>query len=1410
MPMSKRARKRIVVLLVVVAVMAALTAGGYQWRQMSRASAIAESREDGLRLYAEGRWPEALDRLNEQARFMLDDAEVMVAMAESRRRVPLESGRHLAGSISYAQQALVTEPANTAALELLLELYTQVNQVTELVDIADRLLEEDPAHAEALWARARALVSLGRPGATQAIDRFIAAHPGDVRGHGLRLQEMLSLGAGREDVRAYADGLAETYPRSAEFLLLQAEARVRTSGPGEGFDDLRAAAERASGIEIERPETLARLVQLLDMLGLEDRASELLERELDAGAGAAWQDAVTVAVERDWKAGRIDLARDRALEAAGDASTASDAILGWSVLLAPEGAPIGSDHPNYQVLRLRDSVDARFWIHLIDGREALGAENWGTARESLLSALMSPAARGGSLAPLDIAEYLLGRAELSLGAWREAASRWERVASRNPGWIGVRLELSSLMLENGLPREAFDQAGRVLARRPGSYDAGKAAARAMVVMLETGAVPVESSDETVALIQELRAVTEGQSDTEHAQILALEARTRLVRDETDLAQRGINRLAALREETGAAPPDAQLVALLDRAEEAGLTGLDRLAPQGTEGSAELIEREARKIAALGRLDEARAVFTRAVENAAPERKNELRRREAIWLESVGNTDGLELLLELAEGNPRSAQAQIDLLNAPSVWSREDAVTPAIARLRAVGGEGSIAWRIYEARRLLTFDVSEARAAQAVELLGPGLRSSAPDAAALALAGEAMLALDDLTAAADYYGRAIDSDRRRVAIYPRLIAMLQTDGRLDLAEARLREFARLSNVDTPTRRRRAELAEAIGLWDLAVVDRRQLASTAAARPLDRARLAAALARHEQVREADVIMNALAEEPLDDASAVSLVADYLAARDRFDEALAVIEQASLSRGARARIAAAVLAERGRLDDAIAQLERAEREDPTPSLYATLAQLELRRGRLDAAQAAIDAGLALDPQSSELAALSAAARLQSGEAGAGEALALLAEAATGSGFDPVLNEVIDATRRLAEDEDLGIYIETLERLTASNPPAPLLARLLATAHLQTGNADRAVQTVANLARLLPNRPEAAQLAAEVLAQTGRLTEAESMTRRWLAQASDPYQPRIALAQLALAQNDPGAAIRALEPVRERVLAEADDAPGRVEILASAYARSGRAGDARAMLEGRAGSSVLWTEIDLSVASQLNAPAPEIREWFERAEAAGAAETARPQLAQAWFSLAGTTRDPADFARVVTLLESAPNIALSPAVMLLAISLEQVGRADEAEERYRQALELIPGQPVALNNLAYLLNRQGPVSGEAVDLAQRAVASATALGYPPDQLATFKHTLGTVLVGAGRGGEAEAIFREALTAAPLNPAVLLSLAELLADTERGDEAPALFARIDPADDSVAGDADFRSRYEALKRRLAGSDPDS
>lgn len=126
---------------------------------------------------------------------------------------------------------------------------------------------------------------------------------------------------------------------------------------------------------------------------------------------------------------------------------------------------------------------------------------------------------------------------------------------------------------------------------------------------------------------------------------------------------------------------------------------------------------------------------------------------------------------------------------------------------------------------------------------------------------------------------------------------------------------------------------------------------------------------------------------------------------------------------------------------------------------------------------------------------------------------------------------------------------------------------------------------------------------------------------------------------------------------------------------------------------------------------------------------------------------------------------------------ALDRVSEAERERERFREAVAAIPEGAMMSQNpaadvmkiAAHMLDgeiayRRGNIEASVRDL-RRAVELEDALRYmePPDWIQPVRHTLGAVLLDAGRAHEAEEVYREDLRRLPENGWSLYGLAECL-----------------------------------------------
>jgi tetratricopeptide (TPR) repeat protein len=146
-------------------------------------------------------------------------------------------------------------------------------------------------------------------------------------------------------------------------------------------------------------------------------------------------------------------------------------------------------------------------------------------------------------------------------------------------------------------------------------------------------------------------------------------------------------------------------------------------------------------------------------------------------------------------------------------------------------------------------------------------------------------------------------------------------------------------------------------------------------------------------------------------------------------------------------------------------------------------------------------------------------------------------------------------------------------------------------------------------------------------------------------------------------------------------------------------------------------------------------------------------------------------DFAQAAALFSEFVELVPRRADILnsLGVALLELHRYQEAEQRYREAIEIDPGFVEALCNLASVLQGDPQEAEEYVRRALRA----------NPKHAGARAILGKTLAFTGRVHEAKAAFRKALKIAPNNFDALLGLAQIERTEGRFDEAESLNKRV-------------------------------
>lgn len=470
----------------------------------------------------------------------------------------------------------------------------------------------------------------------------------------------------------------------------------------------------------------------------------------------------------------------------------------------------------------------------------------------------------------------------------------------------------------------------------------------------------------------------------------------------------------------------------------------------------------------------------------------------------------------------------------------------------------------------------------------------------------------------------------------------------------------------------------------------------------------------------------------------------------EKLAATDQGTYADWALTSLAVA----RGELPRALAALDRiAVKEPKAPLVHAYRAKLELRLGQVGAARTSLERALALDagfaPAIVGLAQIDVVQgkpqdgrrRLEAAVAaqpGSYPLLLALAQSHANDKADPgpyrdLLRRAIAAnpadvqarTQMVASLVEAGATDEALALIreaVAAQPEQPELQEMLGRLQIRKGQFESGVTTLTRLANARPADPGLQMALAEGLAQAGRLAESERVLQRTV-ETTPTYVPALrALTDLAVRKRDFGAAMASAREVQRRL-------PQR----SVGYAMQG---DLLALQRKWPGADAAYREAQrvepgTEVAAKLVATA---------FATAGAAEAAR--RIEQW-----SRAHPRD----------------ERFLMLVADQLLARNDLAGAESHYRKALALRPENPVALNNLALALERQGKPG--ALALAERAYKLLSDNAAVMDTLATLKSR-------SGAHEEALTLQRRAVQLEPSNAALRLGLGRILLAS--GDKAGA------------------------------------
>lgn len=394
MALTRRARRRLFILVTVLLVVVGLGVGTWFVQQSIKDARAIEARSAGLAAAAAGDWEAAMRELGLAVARDQDDLEALLVFAEARSRVPEPNNRHLITAMSYYTRATTLASRPGIDQETLgralsgrarMELATRA--IVRLEETALAILEIDPADVEALdylleikkvrgeylpestdllvrgertdlaWLQAMRDAESG-VALRWALER-LALQPTSID----RREQVLGVirDGGSEDLQLLRDGeiresttdlvkawVAEAGPNDPMPWLILSNERLRRNE----LDGARAAADVAETIGMRDPMLLLRAVSIRESLRTSEdqaRAQNLLEQAEQAVQSDPWA-AMNLAI-RHWNAGRSEDAF-RVLDAA---TAESDT----KALSEDQRADVLANAALLALLDDRDDLDAR-------------------------------------------------------------------------------------------------------------------------------------------------------------------------------------------------------------------------------------------------------------------------------------------------------------------------------------------------------------------------------------------------------------------------------------------------------------------------------------------------------------------------------------------------------------------------------------------------------------------------------------------------------------------------------------------------------------------------------------------------------------------------------------------------------------------------------------------------------------------------------------------------------------------------------------------------------------------------------------------------------------------------------------------------------------------------------------------
>ncbi len=205
MALSKRSRRRIVLVGLLLALLAGLAVGAVVLRDWRRAQAREIALRDGLAAFEAKDYATALAKLAPYVRSSDRDVQLLRSAAICIDALGSDDGSHLGQATALFTRVAELDPADLETRRRLLELYPKQGFLRESLDVAGEVLAVEPNDPIAREARVTALASMGRwEEAITAATEMVIAIPDSATARQLQLQVAFAAGDSPLTVIEYA------------------------------------------------------------------------------------------------------------------------------------------------------------------------------------------------------------------------------------------------------------------------------------------------------------------------------------------------------------------------------------------------------------------------------------------------------------------------------------------------------------------------------------------------------------------------------------------------------------------------------------------------------------------------------------------------------------------------------------------------------------------------------------------------------------------------------------------------------------------------------------------------------------------------------------------------------------------------------------------------------------------------------------------------------------------------------------------------------------------------------------------------------------------------------------------------------------------------------------------------------